>query len=305
MAKKRSAGKETEKPRCKVCERTFSSPLSLREHEALHDGRTLYSCTLCGRPFRQSTGLWRHLRTHKAAKDASSAVRFTCPTCARQFARRDYLRSHLSMHTGEAARHSCEVCGKCFHQRSDLKRHSAVHAESQEERRPHACSLCQKTFVDRSTLNRHEKEHHAASRPHICISCNAAFKRATKLKEHVAKAHASAGLEISNVEHILGEDFVEQPDFSSQKFYDWLAAFTSISILLPVPLEAHVFGRVSQVAKQLDEALAVPLGMVATKHNYQILLGISEDLHRVTNRHLHAIMEGLQGLTTEGSQATA
>lgn len=153
--------------------------------------------------------------------------------------------------------------------------------------------------MDRSTLNRHERELHAASRPHTCTACNVSFKRATKLKAHIAKEHAQTGVEVPVVENILDADYVEHPDFVSQKFYDWLATFTSISVLLPVPLEAQVFVRVSQVAKKLDEALAVPEGTLAVRSNYQILLGISEDLHKVTNRHLHAVMDGLQGLTGE------
>lgn len=351
---------------CSLCDRAFSSPLSLSEHRALHENRALYVCPVCGRPFRQNTGLWRHLKTHRSAEQRTKRMTFPCRTCGRNFSRPDYLRSHANAHAGKRNTHVCQTCGKGFHQRSDLKRHALTHVRE----RPFACSLCAKAFADRSTRNRHEREH-GSSRTHACTACGAAFKRANKLKEHISRAHPGGTLEsgtaprpslarcddrtdgstvadapdlesalssppsdggtaaspddgetepdsssvyraelASEAEAGRGDDgaalrsvlelhdetdFVNFPDFSSQKYYNWLAGFASVCSLLPMPLDDVVFGRVTQVAKKLGDALASPSGVLASRHNFKILFGISEDLRHVAARHLTHVMERLQG----------
>lgn len=440
---------------CVECHRTFSSRLTLAEHQAWHEDRMLYSCSTCGRQFRQNTGLWRHLRTHNP--DARRR-RYSCPRCGRDFARRDYLREHLASH--EEAQHRrrfvCDVCERAFLQSSDLNRHRGTHAG---ERR-FECGVCKRPFLNASSRKRHEKEHDPAQRV-ACPECGATFKRACQMREHVVRQHGDSALfklraqmrrrlgrngrvveaaqttkspckdvlsktndcisdprgrSESNVDCLLRErlaggvevalsddlpagdsrgpqrsaevvsvpssttrtevfshphqliddagntaglvkqavtqlearrdasvllhdaggdvcaetqvldrgdilqrslgglpidcaetensgdrtalqsepDFVNRPDFGSQVYYDWLADFTSMCNLATLPLDNGTFTKVTHVLKTVSDALAMPAGVLACRENFQVMLGISEDLHRTVTRHLNVVLEDLQ-----------
>lgn len=447
---------------CVECHRTFSSRLALAEHQAWHEDRMLYSCSTCGRQFRQNTGLWRHLRTHNP--DARRR-RYSCPRCGRDFARRDYLREHLASHeeVQHRRRFVCDICKRAFLQSSDLNRHRGTHAG---ERR-FECGVCKRPFLNAASRKRHEKEHDPAQRV-ACLECGATFKRACQMREHVVRQHGDSALsklraqtrrrigrngrlaEVaqttksplgprkdvlsktndcidgpsgrpeSNVDCLLRErlasgvqvaladdlqagdsrgpersaevvsvpvtssttrtevcsdphqvsddagntaglvkqavtelearreaslllqdaggdvcaetqvldqgdilqrslgslpidcaeaensgdctalqselDFVNRPDFGSQAYYDWLAGFTSMCNLTTLPLDNGTFTKVTQVLKTVSDALAMPSGVLACRENFQVLLGISEDLHRTVTSHLNVVLENLQPL---------
>uniref|UniRef100_A0A147BQB1 Putative regulation of transcription n=2 Tax=Ixodes ricinus TaxID=34613 RepID=A0A147BQB1_IXORI len=88
-------------------------------------------------------------------------------------------------------------------------------------------------------------------------------------------------------------DFVSFPDFGSQAYYDWLAGFASVCNLLSPPLDGRVFARVTQVLKTLGDALALPSGVLACRENFEILLGIWDDLRRLVGKHLGFVVAHL------------
>lgn len=91
-------------------------------------------------------------------------------------------------------------------------------------------------------------------------------------------------------------DFANHPDLGSQAYYDWLAGFTSICNLATLPLDNGTFTKVTQVLKTISDALAMPSGVLACRENFQVLLGISEDLQRTVTSHLNFVLESLQPL---------
>lgn len=440
---------------CVECHRTFSSRLTLAEHQAWHEKRMLYSCSTCGRQFRQSTGLWRHLRTHNPN---APRQRHPCPRCGKDFARRDYLKEHLASHEDphHGRRFVCDLCKRAFLQSSDLNRHRLTHTS---ERR-FECGICKRPFVNALSRKRHEKEHDPAHRV-ACPECGATFTRAYQMRDHVFRLHGHPALyklraqmnrrlgrngrlgEVahttklplgprndgssergdcvngprgqpeSNVNCLLRErlasgvevalgndleasdsggsergaaidnepvatsttgnddvysdpdrltddvgdtteleasreaalllqdggsthvcagmqvldhgdilqrslggvpidctveaensgdcvtlqleaDFTNHPDFGSQAYYDWLAGFTSICNLTALPLDNGTFTKVTQVLKTISDALAMPSGVLACRENFQVLLGISEDLQRTVTSHLNFVLANLQ-----------
>ncbi|CAN8031036.1 unnamed protein product [Ixodes persulcatus] len=88
-------------------------------------------------------------------------------------------------------------------------------------------------------------------------------------------------------------DFASFPDFGSQAYYDWLAGFASVCNLLSPPLDSRVFARVTQVLKTLGDALALPSGVLACRENFEILLGIWDDLRRLVGKHLGFVVAHL------------
>ncbi|KAL6489552.1 hypothetical protein MHYP_G00032930 [Metynnis hypsauchen] len=79
---------------------------------------------------------------------------FLCSICGRGFARRETLRRHDRIHTGEKPHH-CTVCGKYFREAFHLSKHHTVHSGEKN----YKCILCGKDFGYAQSLKRHGKLH--------------------------------------------------------------------------------------------------------------------------------------------------
>lgn len=79
-----------------------------------------YACGICGRIFKRTTDLDRHLLIHTGEKP------FTCLVCNTSFRKKDHLNRHNLIHTGEKP-HSCSVCGKAFARKDQLTQHLKSH----------------------------------------------------------------------------------------------------------------------------------------------------------------------------------
>ncbi len=61
----------------------------------------------------------------------------------------------------------------------------------------------------------------------------------------VGSAHAS----LMEADKVAGIDYVSNPDFNSQAYYNWLTNFAELCKLVPVPLDVDLFQKISQVRK--------------------------------------------------------
>lgn len=100
-------------------------------------------CRVCGRRFSRDCDLIRHMAEIHTGERA-----FKCPSCGKEFARRNHLAIHLRIHTGE---------------------------------RPHACPFCQRSFAQRSNLNVHLRTH-TGEKPYFCKSCGKMVAHSYHLK---------------------------------------------------------------------------------------------------------------------------
>lgn len=88
-------------------------------------------------------------------------------------------------------------------------------------------------------------------------------------------------------------DFVTNPDFNCQEYYNWLSSFTELCKVVPMPLDLSLFQKISQVHKTLSDVMATPSGVIADKENFKILMNISKDLNTIINEHLCFVMQNL------------
>uniref|UniRef100_A0A8C6WHL6 Zinc finger protein 865 n=1 Tax=Neogobius melanostomus TaxID=47308 RepID=A0A8C6WHL6_9GOBI len=108
---------------CPVCKTRFPEKMKLNAHLSTHvEEGTLkqlplkFSCSDCGKEFRRSLELQRHMTVHTGERP------FKCPFCQKGFTQKSSLNVHMRIHTGEKP-HVCSVCNKCFHVQYLLTQH--------------------------------------------------------------------------------------------------------------------------------------------------------------------------------------
>ena len=103
---------------------------------------------------------------------------FSCSWCIKSFRRRDHLKNHIKVHTGEKS-HSCSLCDKSFANYEKLKIHCRIHTGE----RPHNCSLCDKSFASSEKLKIHCRIH-TGEKPFSCSECSRSFTQISHLKQY-------------------------------------------------------------------------------------------------------------------------
>ncbi|XP_073433345.1 uncharacterized protein [Dendrobates tinctorius] len=162
-----------EKPySCSKCGKCFKNKSHFVIHERSHTGEKPYSCSKCGKCFTDKSHLVIHERSHTGEKP------YSCSECGKFFTTKSILVNHQKIHTGEKP-YSCPVCGKCFINKSHLARHEKVHTGE----KPYSCSLCGKRFTEKANLVSHGRIH-TGEKPYSCPECGKCFTDRTSLVTH-------------------------------------------------------------------------------------------------------------------------
>ncbi|RZB49883.1 zinc finger protein OZF-like, partial [Asbolus verrucosus] len=160
--------------KCDYCERVFAQSYNLMRHRTIHTGVRAYFCHICGKSFRMSNGLTRHIDAfHHGVKN------FSCDVCKKTFTARATRDEHMNIHTNNRP-FVCDVCGKCFKQKASLHVHKMFHTDMYRFQ----CNNCGKKFRRAQDLKVHSWLH-TGHRPYSCHKCKAAFRLGHDLKRHL------------------------------------------------------------------------------------------------------------------------
>ena len=139
---------------CKYCEQNFGYENDLRRHiQAIHKDKDVeYKCKKCEMSFNVFTDLLKHRKSeHKGIKNVPTKIqqsdgielkpndllnsktdenepikigpyKYECPFCKKIMCRRDPMKRHIRIHTGEKP-FACEYCNYRAAQKYDLKTH--------------------------------------------------------------------------------------------------------------------------------------------------------------------------------------
>lgn len=169
-------------------------------------GRGSLECHECQVWFEDVASLERHAMTHVrrgAGASAGAAARpYQCGVCARGFNRKDKLKLHLMVHSGDKPL-SCDVCGKAFLRRDHLKNHVKTHARrrpSPARTKPAAAAAAPQQTRSRGRVPGEGEDVDAdlaadgaadegrageRERPFACDVCHKAFSRKDNLAAHL------------------------------------------------------------------------------------------------------------------------
>ncbi|CZT11984.1 uncharacterized protein RAG0_15983 [Rhynchosporium agropyri] len=105
--------------RCVLCDRSFNSDESLREHKRASPAHHTFDCRSCDRHFGSEQALQQHLSDSPV--HAVHAPSFDCGNCYRSFDGKEALQQHL--HDVHAPSFNCETCDRSFSNEEALHQH--------------------------------------------------------------------------------------------------------------------------------------------------------------------------------------
>lgn len=137
---------------CELCGKSVTGGRSgmLRHKRWEHSKSSSFTCEICNNVFDSMSKYTYHKQKHY--KDQNEKPKF-CELCGKKFKNSSVLKRHLLVHSEERA-FQCDVCGASFKQKVALYTHSRVHSETNK----YACDSCAQTFRWKQTFDKHVKK---------------------------------------------------------------------------------------------------------------------------------------------------
>ncbi|KAK0164102.1 hypothetical protein PV328_002765 [Microctonus aethiopoides] len=162
--------------RCGICQEWFNDHTTMLNHLKVHSENVFpknFSCTTCGKSFKENWQLQRHERSHKRP----IATIYECSVCNKPFPDKARLDTHEKIHIVDKTYH-CPKCNKIFFKELSLithqctgvslstKRNSAKAKTNQKKAtspvvvdKKFKCSKCPEMFDTTQLRNLHSRIH--------------------------------------------------------------------------------------------------------------------------------------------------
>ncbi|KAJ6558457.1 hypothetical protein DFH09DRAFT_1248073 [Mycena vulgaris] len=180
----------------KGCDKAYSKPSRLEEHERSHSGQRPFVCETCKKSYLRETHLHAHARSHLPHSDRP----FVClePNCEKRFWTAQHLRVHSDLHNGTKPFVCPETdCLEAFAKHHQLRTHKCtVHAGPGTK--PYQCEHegCTQSFATNQHLRTHSKVHNEkryTCSHSTCLPANGEMLKFyptwTALQHHTRTAH--------------------------------------------------------------------------------------------------------------------
>ncbi|KAL1482559.1 hypothetical protein MTO96_033713 [Rhipicephalus appendiculatus] len=164
---------------CSQCDYSTSIRSRLSQHMLTHTAERPFVCEMCHKDFTWRSDLTAHLITHTQERP------YECPECGQRFNCLSHMNRHRKSHSRDPRPHVCPHCGKCYARRDYLK----VHVTTHETERRHPCPACGRRFTDPSNARHHYNFVHLKKYPLSCPHCGKGFPSRRDVRRHVLVEH--------------------------------------------------------------------------------------------------------------------
>uniref|UniRef100_A0A182MQT8 Transcription factor grauzone n=1 Tax=Anopheles culicifacies TaxID=139723 RepID=A0A182MQT8_9DIPT len=163
--------------KCDQCSFSFHKLYHLKQHQKRHER---VRCTICDKVLAGENGLKGHMQ-----KMHGNDNKQICPTCGKEFRCSLAMERHIKAHLGllKIERVQCDRCDKWFGSKLNLRNHfKRVH----DEAGPIQCDECQHVSPNRRALHNHKVRAHGQKQSYECEYCGKKLNTKLTLKEHLS-----------------------------------------------------------------------------------------------------------------------
>lgn len=199
---------------CKICLKTFINSTILAQHtKRIHSSETRIRlpCQFsgCDKTYLNKPSINLHVKM----EHTDNPERFTCTLCGKEFKQNANLCKHIVVHTKEKS-YKCSICVKSFGEKAHLKKHQVIFVMTylntkfinmlyvhnfqvqhmEKSVRPvFTCHSCPRVYFTKCGLKSYIRTIHEKQKNYQCIICAKKYGLAHHLKVHAEAVHPSSG----------------------------------------------------------------------------------------------------------------
>ncbi|XP_063706530.1 myoneurin [Culicoides brevitarsis] len=170
-----------QKYECRFCHERFRNKDALDRHVYHHTNERKFICSFegCSSSYTNVAHLRRHVKRVHVDKVQNQSVDCIDADCAGTFSSIENMRRHFR-EVHQKVNYVCNNCSQSFRRKQQLKRHIILHTGEY----PYQCEVCKKGSIN---LKAHIR--HRASHIHNCDTCGRVFKNWSGLVAHRKISH--------------------------------------------------------------------------------------------------------------------